>query len=127
MTESRHLVTCNGRRLPLRNTGERGDFVAGVRFKAWQPPSVCIRNCGSGAAGIRYRRQLERTLAGRLYLSRRTSRRAQPETFPVNAYEAESRRLARFWQHGHTPGSVDPRLRAQWRLPFTLDLRRHST
>ena len=40
LAPDRYALTCNGRRIPLRPTGTVGEFVAGVRYKAWAPPSA---------------------------------------------------------------------------------------
>ena len=51
------------------------------------------------------------------------------DSFPVNAYEAESRRGGRFMRIGHTPGKLQvPQasigIAGSREFPFTLDLRR---
>ena len=45
MTGDRHVVSCNHRRIPLHPTGTEGEYVAGVRYRAWQPPS-CLHPTG---------------------------------------------------------------------------------
>jgi uncharacterized protein (DUF2126 family)/transglutaminase-like putative cysteine protease len=129
MIGGRHAVTCNGRMLPLAPTGVPGEFVAGVRFRAWNPPSALHPTIGVQAP-LTF--DLVDTWASRA-LGGCTYHVAHPggrnyATFPVNANEAEARRFARFWSQGHTPGTVhvapEPPNPA---LPTTLDLRYNAT
>jgi uncharacterized protein (DUF2126 family) len=126
--QGRHLVACNGARVPLHPTGTRGEMVAGVRFRAWQLPSALHPT-------IPVHAPLEFTLIdtwrshalGGCSLRMSHGGGRSYETFPVNANEAESRRAALFVPYGHAHGPVDVK-----RLidvpdpdyPFTLDLRR---
>ncbi len=128
MTQSRHIVTCNGRQVPLHPTGVEGEFVAGVRYRAWQPPSCLHPTIGvhTPLAIDLVDRWQRRSLGGCTYHVAHPGGRNYT-TSPVNAYEAESRRAARFFRMGHTGG--------QWRIPtelpageypLTLDLRRSA-
>jgi uncharacterized protein (DUF2126 family) len=108
MTGNRHVVTCNGRRLPLRSTGTQGSYAAGVRYRAWQPASALHPTIGVHVPLVF---DVIDTWSGRA-IGGCTYHVAHPggrhyEDFPVNAFEAESRRIARFWSHGHTPGPLE--------------------
>ncbi len=128
----RHLVTCNGIPLPLQATGSPGRFVAGVRYRAWQPHSALHPTIGVHTPLVfdLVDRWSGRSLGGCTYHVVHPGGRTY-ERFPVNANEAEARRASRFRAEGHTAGPVDlaaltaaGQAASSLEYPSNLDLRR---
>ncbi len=109
LTEDRYVLACNGRRVPLRNTGRKGEFVSAVRYRAWQPPSALHPRIGVHAPLVFdiYDTWNGRSIGGCTYHVTHPGGRSY-EDFPVNAFAAESRRVNRFWDYGHTQGPIIP-------------------
>jgi uncharacterized protein (DUF2126 family)/transglutaminase-like putative cysteine protease len=126
LVSERYAVTCNGRRLPLVPTGVTGEFVCGVRYRAWQPPH-CLHPTIPVHVPLVFDVvdiANQRSMGGCIYHVAHPGGRHY-EAFPVNSNEAESRRAARFSALGHTAGIVTvPAMDVNPEFPATLDLRR---
>ncbi|RYD37218.1 MAG: IMP dehydrogenase, partial [Verrucomicrobiaceae bacterium] len=125
LTDPRHVITANGHAVPLHGTGIAGEYVAGVRFRAWAPPNA-LHPTIPVQAPVTFDivdTWNQRSLGGCQYHVSHPGGLSYA-TLPVNSYEAEARRLSRFLALGHTPGKITPApARRSREHPYTLDLR----
>ena len=129
MDDARYIVSCNGRKVPLQPTIDKGVFVAGVRYRAWQPPACLHPTIGVHTPLVidLYDTWSNRAVAGCTYHVGHPGGRNY-EVFPVNSYEAEGRRNARFIPHDYSPGrrQSPPQEESNPLFTYTLDLRRRT-
>lgn len=130
VTDSRYILLCNGCRVPLKETTIKGEYVCGIRYRAWQPPSALHPTIGvdTPLTFDIVDTWNNRAIGGCTYYVSHPGGRSY-DTFPVNSYEAESRRVSRFWDQGHTQGVLQPRpyltvvqhFIQENRMPFACD------
>ncbi|MFK7967297.1 MAG: transglutaminase family protein, partial [Burkholderiaceae bacterium] len=125
LNPERHRVLCNGHTVPLVSTGRAGEAVGAVRYKAWKPSRGLQPNLPVDAP-LQFEivdTWTERAMGGCTYHVAHPGGRNY-ETFPVNANEAQARRLARFQSFGHRGGQIiAPPVQSAPEMPCTLDLR----
>lgn len=150
LTDSRYQLLCNGFRIPLKNTGTHGEYVAGIRYRAWQPPSALHPTIGIDTPLVLdiFDTWTGKSVAACKYHVAHPGGRNY-DTFPVNSYEAESRRISRFFDFGHSVNEIMPTMVEHQQVgrfvtqmtilpeyeatgelinpeyPFTMDLRRY--
>ncbi|MDY0051216.1 MAG: transglutaminase family protein, partial [Aliarcobacter sp.] len=105
--EERYVVSCNGVQVPLTKTNVEGEYVSGVRYKAWQPwsalhPTIKVDTPLTFDIIDKWN---TRSVGGFNYFVSHPGGRSY-DSFPVNSYEAESRRINRYWDFNHSQGEV---------------------
>lgn len=125
LVNTRHVILCNGSRIPFHPTGINGEYIAGIRYRAWQPSSCLHPTIPVHCPLVFdvYDTWMKRSLGGCTYHVAHPGGRSY-DRFPVNVNEAEGRRLSRFIKEGHTTDQfaiIDGEICPD--SPLTLDLR----
>ena len=129
LNSSRYVVTCNDKVVPFQSTDTPETLFAGIRFKAWNPPSSLHPTIGIHTPLVFHiiDTWMKQSIGSCQYHVTHPGGRSY-DSFPVNAYEAESRRLSRFFEIGQSTDHLSEfkaNLEHQGSIefPYTLDLR----
>lgn len=120
--ESRYVLTCNGIKVQLKSTGVKGEYVSGIKYKAWNPYSALHPTVGvdTPLAFDVVDTWNKKSVGGCTYFVSHPGGRSY-DTYPVNSLEAESRRINRFWNIGEVEEnqkSNDEVFEEKWNNPF---------
>lgn len=128
--DERYALLCNGRRVPMSATGTKQEYVCGIRYRAWQPYSALHPTIGIDSPVMFdiVDTWNGRSIGGCTYYVSHPGGRSY-KVFPVNSYEAESRRGNRFAVTAFNQEALMPspdfrgltRYVKQDRLPFPCD------
>lgn len=107
----RYMLTCHQIPVPMSETPVKGEYVCGIRYRAWSPPSALHPTIGTDVPLVFdiIDTWNNKSIGGCVYHVSHPGGRNY-DTFPVNANEAEGRRISRFWKHGHTQGPITPKV-----------------
>lgn len=108
INKDRYILLCNQTAVPLTTTGIKEQYVAAIRYKAWNPPSALHPTIDTDVPLVFdiYDTWNKRSVGGVTYHVAHPGGRNY-DTFPVNSYEAEARRINRFWEYNHTPRKIE--------------------
>lgn len=109
-TVERYTLTCNGVKVDLSPTGTKGEYVAGVRFKAWDPWSALHPTIGVDTPLVFdiVDDWNQKSIGGCTYFVAHPGGLSY-DNYPINSLEAESRRINRFWDIGLTQDEETPK------------------
>ncbi|MBK9145430.1 MAG: transglutaminase family protein [Candidatus Melainabacteria bacterium] len=125
--DNRHVAIVNGVEIPMSRTATAGEYIAGVRFRAWRPPACLQPNIN-----VHHPLKFElvdtwsrRSLGACQYYVVHPEGRYYEE-MPLTRLEARARTASRFSPGDHTPWPVDYQSAEPYpEHPITLDLRRY--
>ncbi len=111
LTGDRYIILCNQMRIPMKSTGVHGEYVASIRYRAWQPPSALHPNMGVDTPLVFdiFDTWTGKSVSGCTYHVFHPGGRAY-DTFPINSNEAEGRRVSRFYDENQTQSVFTPKV-----------------
>ncbi len=106
--QDRYVLTCNSVKVQLKPTVVNAEYVAGIRYKAWNPHSSLHPTIETDTPLVFdiVDTWNKKSIGGCIYFVSHPGGRSY-DHFPINSLEAESRRINRFWDFGQAQTDVE--------------------